>query len=878
MADKSAQIRSYAPPTLPQKFIERQQVVRAISEAAKQDSVVALSAPLGCAKTASALLWLRKQCIPCAWLNLDPYDDNPALFYRRLCLALAELFNNQSAQDAGEVLRAAAVAPGFAESPVERAIEALLLASAVQAANAADRCALVLDGVHLLTQGGVAASLPYVLHRLPGSVPTLLLGRGAEEIALAAEVPLVPESELRFSARETTNLFALFGGKIAEKAAERLAEESGGWPAALTEIAKNSEQAKGNAGREKRGGDASSFAFSALRGCIRRRLWEPCDARTRRFLLRASVLDEMTPALCAVVAGGRVGAARERLERLVRENPLVQRRAGLGQADQDRYRCAGALSAFLADVRHEEGVDERALYETLAEYYLTRDDYRGAYYALKGKGGAKRAAQAMRAREADRRTSVAEHAERTGAFVADELSEKAMTEYPFFRVNAAWHAYLTGDARGLLRHLDELYAALPRIAVDYGELLGMALLVCSLDHRRPMTGVLQTIAPFAAGATDKNDVLISSSTQNQPFLHRSARDFSQASIDAAELAAFRAVYGAFLGSDYPLAEAELLGGLHLERNEAEAALRCADEACGPLFENSSRLAEFGYSALMLRAAALDALERADEADACLDDLLRFLVEGDALFLSTGFDAYRARRRMWDGDREAAEAWLEKQEADLAKHRDSLPLFGIYGYLTTVRAMIAAGEAGRARDFAEHVLVLASSFARPLDEAEAKVLVSILEWYRGAPQVALRYLKEALLLTQPYRFIRVFADEGAALLPPLRKLLLRVEKQREGERLDPVYLREVRYAATERAKHRPGLLVAKEDRRVKLTKRQKMVLSGLAKGHSQEDIAQSSGLSYNTIKTHCAAAYRRLDAKSAAEAVDRAKRMGLLENL
>jgi LuxR family maltose regulon positive regulatory protein len=66
--------------------------------------------------------------------------------------------------------------------------------------------------------------------------------------------------------------------------------------------------------------------------------------------------------------------------------------------------------------------------------------------------------------------------------------------------------------------------------------------------------------------------------------------------------------------------------------------------------------------------------------------------------------------------------------------------------------------------------------------------------------------------------------------------------------------------------------------VKLSKQQKHIVTLLSKGYKNAEIAEMTGLSIHTVKSHCAAAYAKLDVNSAMDAVLKAKEMGLIKQV
>jgi LuxR family maltose regulon positive regulatory protein len=63
--------------------------------------------------------------------------------------------------------------------------------------------------------------------------------------------------------------------------------------------------------------------------------------------------------------------------------------------------------------------------------------------------------------------------------------------------------------------------------------------------------------------------------------------------------------------------------------------------------------------------------------------------------------------------------------------------------------------------------------------------------------------------------------------------------------------------------------------VVLTEREKAVLGMLRGDLSQQEIARELYVSINTVKTHTTAIYRKLGVSSRGQAIERARRLGLI---
>ncbi|RDC56637.1 winged helix-turn-helix transcriptional regulator [Pedobacter chinensis] len=68
----------------------------------------------------------------------------------------------------------------------------------------------------------------------------------------------------------------------------------------------------------------------------------------------------------------------------------------------------------------------------------------------------------------------------------------------------------------------------------------------------------------------------------------------------------------------------------------------------------------------------------------------------------------------------------------------------------------------------------------------------------------------------------------------------------------------------------------ELKKLNLNSREYEILQLLTKGHSNADIAQTLFLSLSTIKTHVSNLYFKLDVKSRTQAIEKAKRLKIIE--
>ncbi|MDR2166457.1 MAG: helix-turn-helix transcriptional regulator, partial [Clostridiales bacterium] len=129
--------------------------------------------------------------------------------------------------------------------------------------------------------------------------------------------------------------------------------------------------------------------------------------------------------------------------------------------------------------------------------------------------------------------------------------------------------------------------------------------------------------------------------------------------------------------------------------------------------------------------------------------------------------------------------------------------------------------------------------------------------------------------QPYKFVRLVADEGAAIAPALKKLAAKCERAEYKGNLDPLYVKSMYLTAAATSRQHRGIMANLALKPVKLSKRQKLVIELLAHGHNRKGIMEKTGLSYNTVDTHIRLAYEKLGVNNADDAVLKAHELGII---
>ena len=124
-----------------------------------------------------------------------------------------------------------------------------------------------------------------------------------------------------------------------------------------------------------------------------------------------------------------------------------------------------------------------------------------------------------------------------------------------------------------------------------------------------------------------------------------------------------------------------------------------------------------------------------------------------------------------------------------------------------------------------------------------------------------------------------ADEGKAIVPVLKRILLRIAEKEYTGPLTRAYVNDILLAAYSFGNKHVGYIShsdKKQDKPVKLSKQQTYMLELLSQGYKNAEIAEMTGLSIPTIKSHTSLAYKKLEVNNAMDAILKAKELGIIE--
>jgi LuxR family maltose regulon positive regulatory protein len=186
--------------------------------------VTVICAGPGSGKTVLVSQWARARSHRVVWVSLDPRDDRESRFWTLVQLALQQ----------HAPVGAATATPDPGWSLAERAIDEL----AEAASEADDVMVLVLDDVHVLSDPDVIASLDAVLRHPPPNLRVVMTALSDPVIPLhryrlQGNLSEIRAAELAMSIPEVEQLFAAHDIHLSTTQVELLAARTEGWIAGL---------------------------------------------------------------------------------------------------------------------------------------------------------------------------------------------------------------------------------------------------------------------------------------------------------------------------------------------------------------------------------------------------------------------------------------------------------------------------------------------------------------------------------------------------------------------------------------------------------------------------------------------------------------------
>jgi LuxR family maltose regulon positive regulatory protein len=809
------------------------------------------------------------------WMDLTPSDDDPVRFSQRLFLALGAA--NPESGELGSVVSVRGGGLGSA-----------LLESVVSSLAGFPETVIVLDDLHQLSNAALIADLGHLVALLPDNVHLVLSTRADPPIAwsrhrLLRGLTEIRQAELAFDSADSARLLErITGRQLASDQVEALVTRTEGWATGL--------QLAGMMLRLN--GDPERFIaqFSGSDRLIADYLSEEVlgaqpDSR-RQLLLQISVLDEMCADLVSCLTGEP--GAQLVLEDLERESmflvPLDDRREWFRFhhlfRDLLRFRLRaedpGAEARLLgqaADWHRRRGEASPAVeYLTRAEKWQDALDLimaRGSEVFERGEmatvirwiGDVPENARSER-RDISLLLGILKGAEGQASGAEDVLrrvvadpgaspGERACAQV-FLAALAQWRSNPLASIDMAVQAVDMLdgldHHEIPNLMnlSDPRSLETMALISGGRAHflAGHMEQAREWIGRGLTSAGAAYSVWRVSGLGSLSLLEAWCGQVERAEALADEALAIARDVGIL--SHPSTADAYLASSLAaLERGEPRRAALSLSE--GTLRAEANRRTPLIWVARLLTALLQAADGRPDLAGATIHSARHEAGASPPPVVADRLAALQSRLLRLAGSPD--EAWRALK--DTGVDTPSLAFEGTACALTL-------GHLDWARKILEGVPAFGE--AGPLPRVERLVLSAWLASAEGSHQHARELLSEAMDVARRHGLIEVFVRGGPSVVSSVAEL---TDPQ-------PAFREAVLARAREAIAPTPGGDLADP-----LTDRELEILSYLPSRFTNTELAGQCYVSVNTIKTHMAHIYRKLDAANRNEAIIRARELGLL---
>ncbi|HEX6480429.1 MAG TPA: LuxR C-terminal-related transcriptional regulator [Ktedonobacteraceae bacterium] len=895
-----------APPRPRPSLVIREPLLARLDEGFER-KLTLVSAPAGFGKTTLMSEWIasrgeRQDSPSVAWVSLDEGDNDPARFWRYV-IAACQVFDPAVGESALALLLTSR----------RLSLEAVLTTFINELARLACAGILVLEDYHVITSPQIHETMTYLVEHLPSTLRLLILTRSDPPLPLAQlrahdDLYELHTADMRFSLSETQAfLRQAIPFPLSTEVITRLDARTEGWAVGLRLLALALQ------GREDF--QDIEHLLVTFTGSHRHILaYLVADVLSsqpeeiQKFLLQTAFLIRLTGSLCDAVTGRN--DSKQMLERLEHANLFLLPLDDAGQWYRYHALFAEAMQ-HQARQRFEEDY-LRTLYDKASLWFEQHGLLPEAIEVALSARDFIRAAMLIERFIVPH--GVKNELQTLSRWIA-QLPEEVLQKYPDLSFTYGVTILFTLDrsdpatmkliqkplemaehywqAEGNIAKLAEVLAFRAQVAWWQGDLsqaftsarqardlspqqetiwLVSSILIVGVEEllagkpERARQLALEALAGFEAtnnlfGAR-ATTYLMGESYFWQGKLHAAARLYQQLFEEAIE---------------DPLDKADALIGLAMvsfEWNELQEAEKQLLQALELGKHHRDEIGNYHgeqfilVPASLVLARVLHVRGETEQAQELLHRLAVLTQERRWSYLYREVHARQSHLSLATGDLAAVQRWsttITHSGEDIhlvQQEREAL---------IVARLLIIQGEMTTALRLLERWRIDAQTSDRTRSVLEIQVLTALAHFANKDLLNAKQTLREALALAQVEGYQRLFLDEGEALVPVLRAVLV-------DEREEPLltYVRsllatlahqEVKQITSHHTS--PAVLIEP------LSPQEQRVLRLLAAGRSNPEIAQELIVSVNTVKTQVQSIYRKLNVKNRWEAREAARQLKLL---
>jgi len=887
----------YIPQPQP-KVVLRPRLIERLNQGLRR-KLTLISAPAGFGKTTLVSEWVAGCGRSVAWLSLDEAEND---FPRFLAYLVASL--QTVAANIGEgVLRTI-------QSPQTPPTESILTSLLNEITAVPDNFVLVLDDYHVMDAKQVDNALTFLVEHLPPQMHLVIATREDPNLPLARYRARGQMTELRvadlcFTLPETAGfLNQVMGLNLSAEDIAALETRTEGWIAGLQLAALALQGTISMQGHK----DASSFikSFSGSHHFVIDYLVEEVlnqqPESVQTFLLHTSILDRLCGSLCDAVLHGNANlhpipssSGQETLEYLVHANlfivPLDNERHWYRYHHLfgDLLRKRLHQSAVLSSGINGESVDE--LHKRASKWYEDNGLEIEAFHHAVAANDIEHAARLMEGK------GMPLHFRGAIAPVLhwlESLPPTVLDANPSLWVMYASALSMTGQLNNVEEKLQSAEAALQGFEPD--------------DKIRNLIGHIAAIRALLAASQNQVETIIAQSQRALEYLHKDNLAVRTATIwkmgiayhlqgnrDAAKQAYSEAIAICQVSGNIMIniSATSGLGNVQESENQlylASETYRRVQQLAGDTPLPVASDAYLGLARIFYEWNDLDAAQQHGQQSV----KLALQMENTGRFIPC--EVFLARLKLAQGDVDGAFSILADTSQFIRQHNFlyRMPEVAAAQVLTLLhqgnlataahlaqtyelpicqaRVHLAQGDPSAALAVLESLRQQVEAKGWQDEKLKCLVLQAVAHHAHGEKDRAVQLLGDALTLSEPGGFIRIFIDEGL----PMAQLL----SEADAHGIMPDYIGILRAAfeaekkESEDRSYLPALPLA-QPLIEPLSQREIEVLQLVAQGLSNQEISERLFLALSTVKGYNREIFGKLQVQRRTEAVARARELGLL---
>jgi LuxR family maltose regulon positive regulatory protein len=886
------------PPEAPVNCLVRSKLMEHLRQR-ERSKLVILQAPAGYGKTTLMSQYyhdLRRRGKTAAWLSLNK-SDNDVVTFINLVVESCNYAKSSSLPGDSEAVSS--------EPQADSASFWRWAINAFDDSNMPDY--LFIDEFELINDSTILETISAALIRMPGDRQLILGSRRLPEFSysklqLNDEVTILSQEDLRFDESECSRFF--LDNKrinISTDEIDRIRANTDGWPAALQISRLLLGKSPDMAGALDRLDQDQLFSDYVVENILAGQ-----DQDIREFLLKTCVLDDLDPAVCQHLSG--MANAGDILATLTRTGLFTQRRA-----ERDHYHYHKLFSGTLRQL----------LVETQPE--LARLQHRKASEWLLAHQQPRRAAEhALAARDTEAAAAIIEENALAAIYQSElapvlrwsaSIPEQLKASLPNLQSACAWAHVLTRngeaaeDALGNLRRIvdkgdtsvDILLRSMPIVATtqvlnDQFDGLEESIEAYLLDlpedaifERQGVNNVLSyahlthnhfesarsiALAVQSTPPTDRSRYTLSYShimLAMQQVIQGELRQ-ARLTLDAARELTNAEDFVDTVARTIPI---PILAELLYEENHTQEAKSLLEQAL-PFIRNQV-ITDHLISAFSNLSRIYSLENQHHLAFKILEDLERQGYSDRLPRLIATARCELARLHQMQGNLERAVDIYQSIEAEgistRIQGRHFHPADIEADDITRIRLHIGCGELSDARARLKRALDETHS-QRVYRRLKLQIMSSLCHQAETEQEAACQDLLQALQSSMDEPFVRIFLDEGEAVIQLLRQLKKHLNTSAPIQDKAAVIGR-IDDLLHQAGKAEPATTPAEQELVEPLTKRELEMLQMIADGNSNKEIASDLFVTEGTVKWHLGNIYSKMGVKRRAQAIASGRQLGII---